>query len=548
MAAPTSIKDTRVKRFSPTSLSDSLDATDEFPGACSLLSNLVPDPSTRNVWTCRPGAVKIFDKTNFAFGGVPTLIDCFKVVGSNVYGIVENPGGGSAQPFAWNLLTNSQITVTAGAGSVGSIGNQLSNSGGPPACFATWVQPTMDLVGVFLIVTHPMYISPAYIGWFDLTNPLAPTFTMGNTAAGSAVSFSASTGPAKWVCQFGERAYYGVGGAQPAVWATDVLALKITNASQVLTFNDNLPLTAAAPLPLSNQLGGIIQALMVFKGITNIYQITGDFATTNLTINTLNVATGTLSPRAIARTPLGLMFVSPDGARLIDQNAQVSDPIGLGGQGITLPFFLKNTVFPALTAAGCDATTLRISVYTGTAISESWAEYWYNIPLKVWSGPHSLFSGFQFDTYNGTFLSTPAPLFELIMSLYSTDTYPSASSVFTEYSTQMTYTLQSAVLEDNGQMAGSELAEMQVVGSASANNTMTVKLLDPNGATINTSTVVVNSSGLWPYRVDFPAQAVFNRAAVSITGNSAAGVRIGDTWMRLKTLGYIPPPPNPPSS
>ena len=80
--------------------------------------------------------------------------------------------------------------------------------------------------------------------------------------------------------------------------------MTITNATNVLTFDDNQKLTAAIGLPLSNQLGGILQALMVFKGTANIYQITGDISLGSgpplgtLSKNTLNVATGTFAPNS----------------------------------------------------------------------------------------------------------------------------------------------------------------------------------------------------------------------------------------------------------
>ena len=534
MTAPTSIKDTRVKRFSPAGTSDSLDATDEFPGACSALTNLVPDLSTKNVWTVRPASTKLLDFTacpNLISGHSPGQAFVWKVIGSIVYGLFTDLTSSTDFPFAYNLATNAWIHVTGSGFNPASLG-----TGGE------WIPPTIDLVGVLLVITHPSFASPNFFGVINISAPTSPTWNTGDLTSGGAITFtSLGSGPPDWVCQFNQRAYFGLnrGVTQPSVIATDDLALKVTNASQVLTFGDNLPLTAAAPLPLSNQLGGIIQALMVFKGTSNIYQITGDFALTNITINTLNVATGTLAPRAICRTPVGLAFLSPAGLRIIDQNATVSDPIGSGGKGVIIPI-INGGVTPSRACAGCDGVTLRVSVATAS----SFIEYWFNLVRKVWSGPHT-WSSTLIDVWNGNFLAAPSPAFDF--NIYNSPTDPNSSSTYTELS-PLTFTMQSAVLEDNAQMAASELSEMQLVASAASSNTMTVTLVDPNGATINSSSIVVNSTGLFPYRVDFPAQSVFNRAAISITGSSAAGVRIGDTWMRLKTLGYIPPPPNPPSS
>ena len=50
------------------------------------------------------------------------------------------------------------------------------------------------------------------------------------------------------------------------------------------------------------------------------------------------VLTGTLAPNSLAPSPLGLFFVSPEGLRLIDLQAKVSDPIGQDGDGVVKPF------------------------------------------------------------------------------------------------------------------------------------------------------------------------------------------------------------------
>src|ERR1700730_3245698 len=104
------------------------------------------------------------------------------------------------------------------------------------------------------------------------------------------------------------------------------------------TFGDNVALTALGGLALFNQLGGIVQSLMVFKDVTNIYQVTGDSALSNLSVNALNITTGTLAPNTIVATPKGLAFMAPDGVRLINFDAKIEDPIGFDGMGVSAPF------------------------------------------------------------------------------------------------------------------------------------------------------------------------------------------------------------------
>ncbi|MDE1867930.1 MAG: hypothetical protein KGI08_09515, partial [Thaumarchaeota archaeon] len=71
-------------RFSPAGLMDTLDETD-FPGACAVLTNLIPDPTTKNSWVCRPAATLL---TNFSALTSPGFISVFKVVGNFVYGMI----------------------------------------------------------------------------------------------------------------------------------------------------------------------------------------------------------------------------------------------------------------------------------------------------------------------------------------------------------------------------------------------------------------------------------------------------------------------------
>lgn len=539
MTAPSSLRDTRVKRFSPAGSSDSLDATDEFPGACTALTNLVPDLSTRNLWTCRPAATAKIDFSTWTSPigtniGINSVISVCKVIGNIVYGMCNTSFAQDA-PFAYDLVANAFLTVT------------IASTVYPSSQTPTLQQPvaTMDIIGHTIVITHPGYLlnSTGCKGTLDISSPSAPVYYTGDLTG--AITFVALGAIPSWVVQFNQRAYYGVNAAQPSMPASDVLnPNNITNAGQSLTFGDTLPLVTAYPLGLSNQLGGIIQSLMVFKGVTNIYQVTGDF-TGGWSINSLNVATGTNNPRSVCSTPLGLAFIAPDGLRIIDQNGTVSDPIGIGGRGINVPLTIVNTPVndTLVFVTGCDSTTIRVSCYSVQGVALQ-AEFWYNIPRKVWSGPHTPFIASQYVLWQGTFLGVS--WFSLVGfsgSLYLTNTNPSTLSTFSELGSPLQFTQLSAMLEDSGSMAQSELSEMQLVSGSGASKTLTVTIQDSNGTTINTANpLVVNASGstpgLYPYRVDFPAISVFNRMAVKVTGASSAGLKLGDIWMRVKTLGY----------
>lgn len=537
----TTLRKQHVKRFSPAGLSDSLDATDEYPGACAILQDLIIDPSTRNLWTPRPASQLIADLalqfTSPLANGIPII----KVVGQYVFGLYS-AADGKDHPWAYNLLTSAFVAVT-GTG---------QNPTSQPAT-GGWTPPVMAVCGTNLVVTHPGFDGTSnFFGWFDISTFSAPVWHSGNTAPGSVITF---TNIPSWVAQFNGRAFFGINppGGQPSVVMTDSLTLKVTNAGQVLTFGDNAPLTCAFSMPLSNQLGGIIQSLMVFKDSSNIAQVTGDYSLSNLAVNTLNVATGTQSPRGICSTPIGMAFVSPLGVRIIDKDANVSAPIGAFGKGVSLPFIAAVT--PTRISSACDGNTIRFGFQSGLLAGNPFVEYWYNIPLQMWSGPHT-FCGSCHDVFEDLFVvvsqSHPTQLF------YG-PTIPTSTTGTTEFGTTLQWVMQSCMLEDNQQMSFSELQELQVVcgGGTVSPNILNVALQDSNAQVINSTifTITAGSSlwgtmqwgsgiwggpqGIYPYRVDFQNPSVFNRAAIRVTGVSSNGFRIGDIYMRMADLGYM---------
>jgi len=620
-------------KFSPKGLSDTLDSSDSFPGACATLQNLIPDPTTLNVWTPRPAAVELTTFTGFS---TPGVISCLKVVGTRVYGLIASArNSGKDEPFSYNIVTNAFDTIA-----------NVTSSNVPTTQSTTgdWVPPTMDLMGTLLVVTHPGFDgSSHFFGWFDITVPSAPRWHAGNllqngsitalgaitagsgyvagtylnvpltggtgsgatadivVAAGGGVStvtldtwgngylatdsLSASnanlggsgsgfavavstvattvsgrlqflTIPA-WVRQFNQRCYFGINPttSQPSVLFTDVLVLGCSNAGQALTFSDNLPLVAGQPLGLSTQLGGIVQSMMVFKGESNIAQVTGDYAYQTLSVNTLNVATGTTSPVGIASSPYGVLFIAPDGMRLIDFNAKVSDPIGAAGSGVVVP--LISALYPTRVVMACNGEVVRISLQNSAAAGSPWQEYWYDLVRKIWSGPHT-FPATNIDVYQGTFIISPQAV---TASLWQSTVIPNSSSSYTENGAVLAWEFETSVLPDLGQLAASELIELSVkAGVPPGSATFNIIALDQNGAVLQqTSRSVPGSSGssawghsdwgyadwgsggtssLTPYRIDFPGPVIYDRLAIQINGVAAINQRLGDLYMRQRSLGY----------
>jgi hypothetical protein len=368
------LRNAEPKRWVPKGLSDAVDGSTAFPGAMTALSNLVADPSTEGVFVPRPAAVQLSPLGNIPN---PGLVSCAFIQSDILYGLIGSSlNAGCDQPFAFNLATQQPIKV---------YGITAQNVPTTQPTAGDWTPANMDAVDSKIIVSHPGFNTyNGYFGWFDVTVPTRPIWNSGNTSIYPLPSVPVS------VCQFGGRIYYACGNS---VVASDVqLPLQVSNTAvpgvlQVLTFGDRTSVTAMAGLPLQNQLGGIIQSLIVFKSANIMYQVTGDYALQTWAVNSMNVATGTKAPNTICSTNEGLVFVAPDGVRMIDFMGRVSDPIGANGNGVTVPFF--NAVAPTRMVAAYNNNMLRISVQNGLAPTPGPVEYWYDYTLKIWTGPHS---------------------------------------------------------------------------------------------------------------------------------------------------------------
>lgn len=542
----------------PKGVSDTLDATESFTGTMASLSNLIPDPTTPRLWQCRPASVI---KANFLGGGpfssgfssgfatgfssgVGTgFISCFKVVGNQVFGMIAtNRNPGFDEPFCYNLLTGGFVVVTGvAAGTVPA---------SPPTTGA-WTPPTLDVIGSKIVVTHIGFAATAnFFGWFDISNPAAPVWHAGNLTG--AITFA--TVPT-FVAQFFGRAYFIVNTlAQPATVFTDILnPLNVTNATQVLTFGDSEALTALGQLKLWNQAGGIIQGLIVFKGVANCFQVTGDVALSNLAVNALNISTGTLAPLSLTPTAEGLAFLSPEGLRIIDFQANVSDPIGLDGDGVTVPFIYS--AVPSRMQATCAGNIIRCTVQNGLAPNLPFQDWWYDLKRKIWHGPHT-FPASIMDTYNNSFIMAPIGVNN---GLFQSDPVQTASSVFIENGVQMTWGYQTSYLPNTRTMREYRMTETLLDAALSPTAApINVSALDQNNKVLDSIQISISGNptlwgqfkwgqALWgvagatlaPRKCNWHLPLVFSRLALLVGGTSNAQVKMGCLHMRYSQLRYL---------
>ena len=525
----------------------------QVDGGMMALSNLVPDPLTTDSWVCRPASIKA---TSFSGFTSPGFVSALLVVGNYAYGMVAETTStyaGYDVPFAYNIPAGAfgaiqwldPSTLILGAIPVGTLPLSAPTSG-------AWTPPSLALIGHYVVVCHPGFDGVNnYVGWLDVSNPFAPVWSAGNTKVNPLPCVPA------WVAQFSGRAYYlcNPPTGLPGALASDSLAPDTrTNANYVLTFGDNIPLVAAFGLALDNQLGGIIQSLLVFKS-NNIFQITGDPATGSWILNSLNVGIGTNSPLSICATPQGIAFVAPDGLRQIDFNAHVSDPVGMAGTGITAPF--KYSSVPSRICAACNATTIRITTRNELA-GGAGQEWCYDLQRQVWHGPHT-FPASLIQAYGLRYIMTPIGI---VGSLWTSDVIPLSTSTYTENGAVLTWSTRTALLPPQQNfMTNYNICESQQWAAFDANSpSFVVSAYSENGALLNTcaisGTVVgggVWGSGLWgamlwggigqalsPRRLAWTQPLVFTRCAIGMTGVSAPGVYVADFIARVEQLGYIP--------
>lgn len=530
-------------KWTPSGASDTLDATNTFTGAMAALTNLIPDRTTRGLWVCRPASVL---QTSFAGFTTPDFISAHLVVGSRVYGMISTTRlGARDEPFCFDLVAGAFIAIA---------GSTAANTPTPAAKVGAWVPPRMALIATKIIVTHPGFTgSLNAFGWIDTTNPNALTWSAGNTAG--AVILPAV--PVD-VFNFGGRAYYAVNTpASAALVFSDILdPLTVTLGTQVITLDDNVPVTALGGLPLNNTTGAKVQTLVVFKGVSKMYLITGDIATlpvSTLQKNVSDTRTGTLAPNSICATTQGLAFASPDGIRIMDFSGNVSPPLGADGMGITVPFIYS--VVPSRIAAACNGDTLRVSTQNGNAVGAPNQEFWFDFTRKLWSGPHT-FAASLMQPYGNTFLKS---VLGVSAKLFVSDIQQSLTSTFIENGVQTTFVYGTPFFPDTEQMCEVAVVESTIDLAYTAGvPAYTLTIADQNGAAYDTLTLTPSGTGtfwgafqwgaaLWlgsanplsPRNLAWHQPIVFRRAAVTLSGQCSISAKFGTLRLRYQPLGYL---------
>lgn len=524
-------------KITPKGLADALDASDKFPGCCLALTNLVFDQSNPEIMISRPGALSI---TAFAGFSTPGVISVQITIGTRTYGLISSARNvGKDEPFSYDHAL-SAFDVVAG----------ITNANTPstPLTTGAWTPPTMAMIGTKLIVTHPGFPGGATkIGWFDLSVVTAPTWNAGDVATNALPSVPTA------VANFFNRAYYACGQTTPY---TDVLdGLTRTSGTQALTIGDTSPITALSGLPVQTTSSGVVQALMVFKA-SQVWQVTGDSATSNLALNFLSLNVGCSSPRSIALSPLGLYFASNAAPYIIDQlgvlRLVVNSPRDVDPD-IVAPF--QNMMEPSRVAGGYANGIYRVAMETTIRGTQSKNDYWFDERRRRWTGPHS----FAYDCVSqyGSFFvisSNDAP-----GVLFSSRVTPTTGTAYTDNGAATSATLQTATFPKTNHMAQLQVVESTIELSAGGARTVyAITAQDSQQNSLNSTQITVNAAGtawgafVWAdgtkyasatnrprvYNVPWTAPLVFQKMGLLVTADANSALSIGSFYARYSDAGY----------
>lgn len=522
--------------WKPEGLSEAPSMDLGFPGCMSSLQNLIPDPGSNGLWQCRPADVRL---TNFTGFNTPGFISCLLVVGTRIYGMIASAANtGHDEPFVYDTTSSTFIAIT---------GATAANTPTSPATSGAWTPPVMCLVGGKILVAHPGFNQAGgyFFGVLDINNPAAPTWSAGTlTGAVTLPALPIS------IAQFSGRAYYAVENA--LVFSDTNDPINCTAGTQVLTLGTNQTITALIGMPLQNQVqGGIIQSLIAFVGDIIMYQVTGDAALSTLSLNQLNVATGTYSQLSVCATPIGICFISPEGVRFINSTAAVSEPLGNYGKGLARIFY--NAVTPTRIVVAYAGDEIRVSLQNALVSGNPNQEYFYHMSGKRWSGPHT-FPASLIQGLGSQFIKVPI---EVTASLWQAVTIPNSTSGFVENGSQLQFGFETPLLPTTDDMSMHSVVEQTINLQMSSTDNYSFFVYDELNNLLASTTINIGAvptiwgSFTWgaapwagtveayaTYALDYAIPIVFKRAYFAGKGNSSPVFRLGSFDTRIEKLGY----------
>lgn len=499
------INNSRPMRFSPKGLVDAFDASEKFPGACQRLQNLIFDQSNPELVVSRPGVTLLVDLQATGYFANPSFLSVWVTVGTRIYGMVatdRNPG--KDEPFCYDTATNTVIVIA---------GVTAQNTPSSPSPTGAWVPPTMASVGVMILVTHPGFTGAGKNLWGGGALWGAPpigsgalwgdsyTFGLIDTTDPDALTWNSTDttknklgGVPLAVANFNNRAWFAVGNL---LQYTDVLTNPPTRTTpdQEITVGDAQNMTALNGLPVQTASSGITQTLTAFKN-TQVWQVAGDPATWNLSLDQVSLTVGCNAPRSIALSPFGLYFSSSGGPYILDPLGGLKSLTYSGDfsePDVQAPF--ENATQPTRAAGAYNSTVYRVCIPTIVRGRQGVNDYWFDEHRRRWNGPHT----FRYDCAGALgsafVLSSAAFPGKLLQST----TQQTQNFVNTDLNTLMTCSLLSSTFPKTNDMLMKQVSESQIELSASAGNiNYHIEAQDEQGTIIGVADITVTTDGgIW---------------------------------------------------
>ena len=494
-----------------------------FLAISGILSTNVPtSPPTSGAWTPPTidgvGGWVVFTHPGFAGPS-----------GSNgTYGWLDMTG------FSLNSLTgDTHSTTTVDTLSTNpliagvTVGMTISSSAGDIPAGTTVVGVTASTVtlskaatgsnGVTLTISGGTQTAPLWASGNTNTNPLPSTPTD--------------------VVIFTDRAYFSCGNVK---YYTDVLnPLNMTNATNSLTLGGDDPIIVSSGQPFfTTQSGGIIASLLCFKK-AQIWQITGDLvggqsssgSFSTLALNKLSDGVGTLGPRSVVNTPLGVMFNASDGIRTVDLTGNVNPP----NPDLSLPF--QNVIVPSRVAAAYNVGFYRICTSSLVGGSTKTVEYWLNTNTNNWCGPHTLTYDCIVGTSSTFLVSGPGYAGQILQ----TSVLPNElTDFFQELGQNLTFTYRTVLIPEFRAMPGWSLEEASIFLENDQQQTLTCNMLDQTGTVLSSYALMTpfiapsNGTNWSMFFTDSTTSgnsvSIQTRFSFQITGESANNLGLGSIF------------------
>lgn len=523
-------------RCTPKGLVDAYDSTDVFPGACVSLGNLVFDQGNPEIVVSRPGVTQATDFTGF---NTPGFVSIQETIGDVVFGMLSTARNvGKDEPFMFDHAAGAFVVIS---------GVVAGNCPISPSSAGDWTPPTLTVVGTKVIITHPGFAGGATkFGVIDISNPALPAWSANDLATNPLTAVPSA------VANYNNRAYFAVGNTLQFTDSLDPLTR--TNATQALTLGDSTSITAVAGLPIQTTSSGIIASLIAFKAF-QIWQITGDTATVNLSENYLSLTVGTQAPRSVAQSPLGLYFASASGPKVIDQfglvKALTHTPQEINPD---IQVAWQNMSTPSRVSGAYSADTYRLCMATVIQGASVTNDYWFDENKRRWNGPHTFAydcAGQHADHFIISSSLNPGKLFHSRSS-------PNNNTVYNDLGAAIMATYQPSTFPKTGHMTMKQVVESTIeLASSGGSATYNITGIDDQGNTLNTCIITVLpagtlwGSGVWGafawaasinkptvYNIPWTMPLVFKKMALLITASATAALQFGTFFARYQDCGY----------